>query len=117
MFFDDLNLVWWNGTKFKNIGITDKTYAKIDNQSQTWYFTDKNEIIVRFIIWDTEYSSMEVHYGSRVTAPLDPIMPWYIFSWHWILEWSESVFDFENEKIMLYLLNLIFYLLYFLFFY
>ena len=31
------NLVWWNGTKF-DYNFSDGTYAKIDNQSQSWYF-------------------------------------------------------------------------------
>ena len=48
MFYNSVNLVWWNGTKFDS-WYTDKTYALIDKVWQTWYFTDKNAINVKFI--------------------------------------------------------------------
>ena len=48
MFYNSVNLIWWNGTKFDSWYI-DKTYAKIDKVWQTWYFTNKNAITVKFI--------------------------------------------------------------------
>jgi surface protein len=54
MFALDTNLVWWNGTKFSDLGVDDKTYALIDNESQSWYFTDAGNIMVRFINIDDE---------------------------------------------------------------
>ena len=48
MFSWTITVVWWNGTKFDS-WYTDKTYALIDKVWQTWYFTDKNAITVKFI--------------------------------------------------------------------
>jgi len=48
MFSWTISVIWWNGTKFDPNHI-DKTYAKIDKVWQTWYFTDKNAINVKFI--------------------------------------------------------------------
>ena len=48
MFSWTVSVVWWNWTKFDDNYI-DKTYAKIDKVWQTWYFTDKNAITVKFI--------------------------------------------------------------------
>ena len=43
MFALDTKLVWWNGTKYDE-SIVDWTYAKIDTQSQSWYFTDFSKL-------------------------------------------------------------------------
>ena len=53
MFNNTLNLVWWNGTKWLS-STTNKTYAKIDNENQTWYFTDPSHFAIRFknLSWD-----------------------------------------------------------------
>ena len=48
MFTWTISLIWWNGTKFDSNYI-DEEYAKIDKVWQTWYFTDKNAINVKFI--------------------------------------------------------------------
>ena len=48
MFSWTISVIWWNGTKF-DPNYIDKTYAKIDKVWQTWYFTDKNAINVKFI--------------------------------------------------------------------
>ena len=48
MFSWTVSVVWWNWTKF-DANYIDKTYAKIDKVWQTWYFTDKNAITVKFI--------------------------------------------------------------------
>ena len=48
MFSWTTSVVWWNWTKF-DPNYIDKEYAKIDKVWQTWYFTDKNAINVKFI--------------------------------------------------------------------
>ena len=48
MFSWTTSVVWWNGTKF-DPNYIDEEYAKIDKVWQTWYFTDKNAINVKFI--------------------------------------------------------------------
>ena len=49
MFSEDVKLIWWNWTKFSDLEVVDKTYALIDSVSQSWYFTDVNNITVNFI--------------------------------------------------------------------
>ena len=48
MFSWTISVVWWNWTKF-DPSFIDEEYAKIDKVWQTWYFTDKNAINVKFI--------------------------------------------------------------------
>ena len=48
MFNGTKSIIWWNWTKFDQNYI-DEEYAKIDKVWQTWYFTDKNAINVKFI--------------------------------------------------------------------
>ena len=48
MFSWTTSVVWWNWTKFDSNYI-DEEYAKIDKVWQTWYFTDKFLITVKFI--------------------------------------------------------------------
>ena len=48
LFYNNINVIWWNWTKF-DPNYIDKTYALIDKVWQTWYFTDKNAINVKFI--------------------------------------------------------------------
>ena len=48
MFSWTTSVIWWNWTKF-DPNYIDKEYAKIDKVWQTWYFTDKNAINVKFI--------------------------------------------------------------------
>jgi len=47
MFYNTTSLVWWKWTKF-NSSKTDKEYAKIDDETNNWYFTDKNHFAVKF---------------------------------------------------------------------
>ncbi len=48
MFSWTTSVIWWNWTKF-DPNYIDEEYAKIDKVWQTWYFTDKNAINVKFI--------------------------------------------------------------------
>jgi surface protein len=47
MFSGTISLVWWNGTEYDSEKIN-KTYAKIDNENQIWYFTDPSHFAIRF---------------------------------------------------------------------
>ena len=48
MFWWAISLVWWNWTKYDSNNI-DVTYARIDNEYQSWYFTDPNHFAVRYL--------------------------------------------------------------------
>ena len=49
MFLGDVNLVWWNGTVYDSSQV-DLGYARIDGKDGLpWYFTDANNITVRYI--------------------------------------------------------------------
>ena len=48
MFWWAVSLVWWNGTKYDPNNI-DVTYARIDNEYQSWYFTDPSHFAVRYL--------------------------------------------------------------------
>ena len=97
MFSNNTKLVWWNGTKFDG-SYTDKVRAKIDNQLQSWYFTDKTDITVRFISdFDSNrtVTGRSVGYGNSVTQPADPQSAGAILS-GWYLKWEDVPFDFST---------------------
>ena len=48
MFLWAISLVWWNWTKYDPNNV-DVTYARIDNEYQSWYFTDPNHFAVRYL--------------------------------------------------------------------
>ena len=48
MFTYDTKLIWWNWTQF-NESNNNVKYARIDTEWQSWYFTDVNNITVKFI--------------------------------------------------------------------
>jgi len=100
MFYNTKKLVWWNGTKFVN-SYTEKSYARPDVQWQVWYFTDKDAIKVKFIIWNTEYASGAFSYW-KISAPEDPTWSGYAFSSRWAVQGSETDFDFKNDNIVEY---------------
>ena len=98
MFTYDTNLVWWNGTKFDSNYI-DKARAKVDNQSQVWYFTDKTAITVRFrtpnFNANPSLTNKTVSYWSSVTPPENPQAFNATFS-GWYLPWEDTLFDFST---------------------
>ena len=95
MFYNDINLAWWNGTKFSG-SYTDKIYAKIDNQYQSWYFTEKWwDVMIRFMVWTGEYDVQVVPYGSKVTRPTDPVLVGEEFGW-WTTVKGE-LYDFNTD--------------------
>ena len=108
MFSNDLSLVWWNGTKFTDLGLIDKTYALIDSESQSWYFTDVNNITVKFIniSWDNQILQKKQtvsKWGNIVELTDEEI--WETQTWYWLKYYSDTgmneKFNF-NEPIMKY---------------
>jgi len=86
------------GTKYDS-SITNKTYARLDTQSQSWYFTDKNgTFLVKFIINGEEYTGQVVNHGDRVR---EPVLPEWITVEKWIDE-DRQEFDFENTVVKKY---------------
>ena len=82
MFTNDISLIWWNGTKFDSWYI-DKTYALIDKPWQTWYFTDKNAITVKFI------NTLDWTETTSTFAKWQKITPPYVDKYHvvwWYLD-------------------------------
>ena len=97
MFTKNTKLIWWNGTRY-NDSKTDKTYAKIDNQSQSGYFTDKNAITVKFISEWIDYEIQTVNFGDKAIRPnTDPSKEWAIFK-KWI-DKDRQEYDFTNMDI------------------
>ena len=107
MFLGDAKLVWWNGTKFINLEVVDKTYAKIDSETQSWYFTDVGNITVKYINIDN---------GNETVQYTTGMSKWSIITWltqneieqktwnslgYYIDSWMTDVFDF-SQPIMKY---------------
>ena len=82
MFTWTISLIWWNGTKF-DPNYIDKTYAKIDKVWQTWYFTDKNAINVKFI------NTLDWTETTSTFAKWQKLTPPYVDKYHvvwWYLD-------------------------------
>ena len=108
MFSWTTSVVWWNGTKF-DPNYIDKTYAKIDKVWQTWYFTDKNAITVKFINtldWTETYATFAK--WQKLTPPsvdkyhvawwyLDEAMTQKIDLNKWVDSYSEIYVKYERN--------------------
>ena len=98
MFVNSNNIVWWNGTKKAVVNVNDATYANVDTQSQTWYFTDKDAITVKFILSGNTYAEVVTNYGTGLTKPAD--LQWYNTRWYYT--WMQDEFDFVTGEITEY---------------
>ena len=88
-------LIWWNWTK--NILVSRASsiiYAKIDEPWQLWYFTNKNAITVKFMVWMDEYETQVVHLWDVALKPDDPKREWANFL-KWIDE-DGNEYDFTR---------------------
>ena len=108
MFSGAIKLVWWNGTTYDANHI-DAEYAKIDRQWQTWYFTDKNAITVKFISnIDGSQSTVVVSKWQKLTLPVvngydaiwwysDSVMTKQINLENWVEEYTEIYVKYEHK--------------------
>ena len=108
MFSWTTSVVWWNWTKF-DPNYIDKEYAKIDKVWQTWYFTDKNAITVKFInILDWIETISTFKKWQKLTPPsvngyhavwwyLDEAMTQKIDLNKWVDSYSEIYVKYERN--------------------
>ena len=108
MFSWTTSVVWWNWTKFDSNYI-DEEYAKIDKVWQTWYFTDKFLITVKFINtldWTETYATFAK--WQKLTPPyvdkyhvvwwyLDEEMKQTIDLNKWVDSYSEIYVKYERN--------------------
>ncbi len=100
MFHENNKLVWWNWTKFSDSN-SGKDYAKIDKPGQPWYFTDANNIVVKFI--DENGDELYTTWVSRWTTTTwlteeilwDDRKEWHSLNYYSDEEMTEN-FDFEQ---------------------
>ncbi len=94
MFSGDFNLVWWNGTVYDS-SMVESGYARIDNQTQSWYFTNildkKYYITYNLDGWVISWEKTTYTQRDSFTLPI-PIKEWYDFIW-----WTWS--NLENLEI------------------
>ena len=87
-------IVWWNGTRYDSWH-QDKTYAKIDKAWQSWYFTDKNAITVKFVNtldWsETNITTSKWHQIDNI-----PNVKWYTVKWVYLDEVMTKPIDLSN---------------------
>jgi len=101
MFQYNDKLIWWNGTRFSDINNKSKDYAKIDKPGQPWYFTDANNIVVKFI--DENGDELYATWVSRWTTITwlteeilwDDRKEWHSLNYYSDEEMTEN-FDFEQ---------------------
>ena len=90
MFSGDIKLIWWNGTVY-NSSMVESGYAKIDNQTQSWYFTDildkKYYITYNLDGWTISWE--KTIYTQRDSFSLQiPTREWYNFIWWTWSNWE-----------------------------
>ena len=94
MFSWDIKLVWWNGTVYDS-SMVESGYARIDNQTQSWYFTNildkKYYITYNLDGWVISWEKTTYTQRDSFILPT-PTKEWYDFIW-----WTWS--NLENLEI------------------
>jgi len=93
MFLWNNHLVWWNWTQFDDTN-NDATYARIDKEWQSWYFTDK--ITIKFINMDDDSEIIKTINKWEIVDISDLIRTWYNILFYEDIEWLVE-FDIEQK--------------------
>ncbi len=87
MFYNTPKLMWWNWTKYDS-SKTDWTYAKVDTQTQSWYFTDPNAITVNIKMWNNLLTQIVRRWDTIEEPNVQNVKWWYYFDWVWYSPFS-----------------------------
>jgi len=92
MFTGSFKLIWWHGTKW-NSSIIDKTYAIIDSELESWYFT--YDIAVSYRTRSgVELARQVINVWDTTVAPS---ITWYNVMGYYTNTWLTTPFDFSQE--------------------